>query len=250
MAQVLPDVVTPDGGVIKMNTAMGAALPDVEAETGPLLREARELVGRLERRALTPDLYIKEVQALYRRIDPAAALKPWIARALAERQDQVLWRKTLPGRSQFIQLLYLQPREVHPPHCHHNLISLQMVLHGRVHIREYDRVARLGPDSLLLRIRKDGVFGPGGLMDTTEIEKNAHWFAAGDDPAVILNFYILGYQEWTFDPPELSRKGRKMLDPTGPVQRDGLIVAREIPIEEGYIKFGNKPLADFPQPPC
>lgn len=250
MAQILPDIVAPGGGTIKMNTAMGQALPDVDAEPGPLVAEMRALVGELQRRALTPDLYLGAVAALYRRRDPVQALAPWIERALAERKDQVLWRKAEPGRSQFIQLLYLEPREVHPPHCHHNLISLQYVLNGRVHIREYDRVARLGPETLLLRIRKDGWFGRGGMMDTSEVHKNAHWFAADENPAVILNFYILGFQEWTFDPPESSRKGRKMLDPTGPAQGDGLIVAREIPLEDGYRKFGNRPLADFPQPPC
>lgn len=243
-------IVTPSGERIKNNTAMGRRLPDIEAWNGKLVEGARRLIDDLAARRLTPDTYIRAVKALYAREDPIAALTEWTGRALEEKADQVLWRKALPGRSQTFQLLYLQPGEVHPPHCHHNLISLQVVLRGRVQIREFDRVARLGPDRLLLRLRTDGRFGPGGAMETTEIDRNVHWFAADDNPAVILNFYILGYQDWTFDPADGRPQGRKMVDPTAKPQGDGLIEAAELALEDGYIRFGNKPLSAFPMPPC
>jgi hypothetical protein len=62
----------------------------------------------------------------------------------------------------------------------------------------------------------------------------------------MLNFYILGFQDWTFDPP--GTKGRRMLDPTFGVQGDGMIVARELALAEGYARFGDIPIESIPLP--
>ncbi|MBM3600499.1 MAG: hypothetical protein FJX35_20045 [Alphaproteobacteria bacterium] len=237
---------TQSGRAVKMNSRAGAVLPDIDVYRDRLWTDAEKLIGRLDRHEITPDDYIAEVRALHRAVDPCVELREWIGRALAEKKDQVLNQKTTPEKAWTMQLLYLEPNEVHPPHCHHNLISTQVVLHGRVYVREWDRVARLGTDRILLRTRTDRWFGPGDRMETTEISCNAHWFCADDSPAVILNFYILGFQEWTFDPP--GTKGRRMLDPTCGVQADGLIIARELPLTEGYERFGDRRIVDVPLP--
>jgi hypothetical protein len=84
-------------------------------------------------------------------------------------------------------------------------------------------------------------------MQTTEVHRNAHWFAADDAPCVVLNFYLLGFQAWTFDPADgVRRKGRQVLDPTCGRQEDGLLFAREMDLAAGYAKFGGRALADFP----
>jgi quercetin dioxygenase-like cupin family protein len=237
---------TASGKIVKMNTRAGATLPDVDTYRERLWTDAEKLIGALDRRAITPDGYIDGVRALHASMDLPAELRPWIDKALAERGDQVLNQMTTPAKSWTMQLLYLEPGEVHPPHCHHNLISTQVVLHGRVYAREWDRVARLGPDTILLRTRTDRWFGIGDRFETTEVSRNAHWFCADDKPAVMLNFYILGFQDWTFDPP--GGKGRRMLDPTYGAQGDGMIVAREVPLEEGYRRFGDVPIESIPLP--
>jgi quercetin dioxygenase-like cupin family protein len=239
-------IATASGKIVKMNTRAGATLPDVDTYRERLWTDAEKLIGALDRRAITPDGYIDGVRALHASMDLPAELRPWIDKALAERADQVLNQMTTPAKSWTMQLLYLEPGEVHPPHCHHNLISTQVVLHGRVYAREWDRVARLGPDTILLRTRTDRWFGIGDRFETTEVSRNAHWFCADDKPAVMLNFYILGFQEWTFDPP--GGKGRRMLDPTYGAQGDGMIVAREVPLEEGYRRFGDVPIESIPLP--
>ncbi|MSP87239.1 MAG: hypothetical protein EXQ92_00270 [Alphaproteobacteria bacterium] len=237
---------TASGKIVKMNSRAGAALPDVNIYRERLWSDAQALIERLDRHAITPDEYIAEVRALHHSVDMAAELKPWIKRTLIERKDQVLNQKTMPKKAWTMQLLYLEPGEVHPPHHHHNLISTQVLLHGRIYVREWDRVARLAPDQILLRTRSDGWFKPGDRMETTEVARNAHWFCADDKPAVILNFYIHGFQSWTFDPPGI--RGRRMLDPTHGVQADGLIVARELPLKEGHERFGDMPIVDVPLP--
>jgi hypothetical protein len=233
---------------IKMNSRAGRVLPDVDTYQGPLALESLRLIAELKARRLTPDTFQYRTRALHESLDLRRELADWIDRALAGRKDQVLNQKTLPDVAHTLQLLYLEPREVHPPHCHHNLISTQVVLSGRVYVREYDRVARIDDDTILLRLRTDRWFGGGDTMQTTEVERNAHWFAADDQPAVLLNFYILGYQDWTFDSKGSRNKGRRMLDPTVRAQGDGLILGKEIPLEEGYVRFGNKPIDSFPIP--
>jgi hypothetical protein len=240
------EIKTASGKVVKMNTRAGAVLPDVDTYQDRLWTEADKLIRKLDRHEITPDAYIADVRALHQGMDLPTELKPWIERALAERKDQVLNQMTTPAKSWTMQLLYLEPHEVHPPHHHHNLISTQVVLHGRVYAREWDRVARLAPDQVLLRTVTDRWFAVGDRFETTEISRNAHWFCADDKPAVMLNFYILGFQQWTFDPP--GTKGRRMLDPTFGVQDDGLIIAKELPLAEGYQRFGDVPIESVKLP--
>jgi hypothetical protein len=233
---------------IKMNTQSGRDLPDVVAHDGPLARSLLRLIDRLAAGTLDVVAYQAAVAAEFRRPDLPDELRGWLAAAHDQQTDQTLHRRTTPTHRISLQLLYLEPREVHPPHGHHNLISSQMVLDGQVHAREYDRVARLDPDTVLLRLLFDGPTGYGDVVQATEVSRNAHWFAADDRPCVMLNFYILGFQAWTFDPPGSRLKGRRLLDPTREAQRDGLIVAPELPLEVGYGRFGNRPLSDFPIP--
>jgi hypothetical protein len=233
---------------IKMNTQSGVELPDIDEHPGPLAATLLGFIDRLAAGRLDVDGYQAAVGAELRRPDLPAELAPWLAQAHAARADMTLYRWTTPTHRISLQLLYLEPREVHPPHAHHNLISSQMVLEGEVHAREYDRVARIDSETLLLRLCSDAVRRHGDLIQATEVSRNAHWFAADDRPCVMLNFYILGYQDWTFDPAGSRLKGRRLLDPTLKAQKDGLIVAPELPLAVGYERFGNRKLSDFPIP--
>ncbi len=231
------------------NTEMRATPPDVDDYAGPLKTRCLDLVARLRSRHLTVDDYQREAASIM--ADPALAIElaAPIARALLERRDQVFYRRQDGPRRTTLQLLYLAPHEVHPPHCHHNLISNQMNVHGHCHVREFDRVARLSDNRLLLRLANDAWFGPNDLMQTTEVYRNAHWFAADASPCVVLNFYLLGFHAWTFDPAEVHRrKGRQCLDPTVGRQEDGLIIADEVDFETGYAKFAGRSLESFALP--
>ena len=232
---------------LPMNTEFRDAPPDVDAYAGPLKARCLDLVARLAARELTVDNYQVAARRLFGDPTLIDELAAPIARARAERRDQVFYRKQEGSRRITLQLLYLDPREVHPPHCHHNLISNQMNVYGRCYAREFDRVARLSPDTLLVRMVEDRWLGVSDVMQTTEVHRNAHWFAADDEPCVILNFYLLGYQAWTFDPVEpMRRKGRQLLDVTAGVQDDGLLIAKEVDFPTGYAKFGQRPVTDFP----
>jgi hypothetical protein len=233
---------------IKINTQSGRELPDIDAHEGPLARSLLGLIDRLAAGRIDVDVYQRAVKSEFLRPDLPDELRGWLAQAHAQRTDQTLYRRTTPTHRISLQLLWLDPREVHPPHGHHNLISSQMVLDGQVDAREYDRVARLDADTLLLRLLFDGVTGYGDVVQATEVARNVHWFATDERPCVMLNFSILGFQSWTFDPPGSRLKGRRLVDPTRAAQRDGLIVAPELPLEAGYQQFGNRRLSEFPIP--
>jgi hypothetical protein len=234
-----------------MNTEFRDAPPDVDSYCGPLKSRCLALVDKLLHRELNVDEYQQQAQRIV--TDPATLqeLEPLIANALSERKDQVMFRRQDGPRRTTLQLLYVAPHEVHPPHAHHNLISNQMNVSGRCYVREYDRVARIDDRTLLLRLAQDGWFQVGDLMQTTEVYRNAHWFAAAEEPCVVLNFYLLGFQSWTFDPPAASRrKGRQLVDPTLASQEDGLIVAKEVDFQLGYGKFAGRAISDFPAVPA
>jgi hypothetical protein len=234
----------------KMNTELRDVPPPVDDYEGPLKARCIDLCRRLETRDIDVDTFQRLTLELFEEPSTLFELQALTAKALDEQADQVMYRQVMGPLRITLQLLYVAPREVHPPHAHQNLISNQMTVHGRCYVREYDRIARLDDHTLLLRLAFDDWSHVGDVMQTTEAVRNVHWFAADDKPAVVLNFYLLGYQSWTFDPADGSRRrGRQILDPTEASQRDGLIVARELPLDVGYARFGLRAITDFPAVP-
>lgn len=229
---------------VKMNTRL-THRPDVTDVEHPLVEGSLALMDRLARRELTVDAFQAEIADLHRRLDLPRSLAAWIERAITEQKNQTLYRRTRDAGRETIQLFYIEPGEVHPPHCHHNVVSSQVVLQGHIREREYDRVTRLADGSILLRRRSDGRFGVGEGLNSTEVDKNCHWFAAEAEPVIMLNFNIYGYQDWTFNPKDQPFQ-RNLVDPTFGTNPDGLIIARDIAVEDAYAKFGGRPLDDFP----
>jgi hypothetical protein len=230
---------------MKMNSRMGRVLPDIDAFDAPFLHGLLTAIARLGTGHLTPEAFLAETIAVLSRAHLRAALAEPMARALSEQSDQVMHRKTLGPRDHTIQIIYIAPGEVHPPHVHHNVISTQLVLAGAVYAREYERVSRRDETTIMLQPLTEGCYRAGDAMQTTEFSRNAHWFAAQAAPALMLNFNVRGYHDKTFDPPGLTL-GRRLIDPTVPIGTDGTIAAVELEPAEAYAKFGGRSLQDFP----
>jgi hypothetical protein len=230
------------------NSRMGRVLPDVEAVRSPLVDRLLALVAALGDGGIPLGDFQRETLAAVREQRGSPALETTVAAALTQQKDQVLARKSWPQRDYTIQVISISPGEVHPCHCHHNVVSTQMVLQGRVFGREYERVTRRADGLLLLRPLRESWYEPGDAMQTTEMSRNVHWFAAEDAPAAMLNFNIRGYEDETFDPRDGRPLGRRLLDPTLGAAGDGLLLAREIDVAEAYERFGGRRLADFPLP--
>lgn len=136
--------------------------------------------------------------------------------------------------------------EVHPPHHHYNVISSQIVVSGKIRIREYDRVKREKDGRLILRLASDRLLGPGDNFQASEWGRNVHWFQAVDGPAIIFNTNARGYETSTFDQDEGSF-GRRYIDPTI-FTSGGLIQAEEFQEPEAEARFQGRSLDDFPVP--
>jgi hypothetical protein len=229
------------------NSRMGRVLPDVEAEPSPLIDELLASIRRFGGREIDLEMFQRRVLDALTEGRTGATLERHVAQALRRRTDQPIARKTWPERDYTVQVIYIDPNEVHPCHCHHNVVSTQMVLAGRVFAREYERVGRRADGMLLLRPLSEGWLGRGDYLQASEMSRNVHWFAAGDEPAAMFNLNIRGFEDETFDPRDGRSLGRRLLDPTLGAD-DGLVVAREIELAEAYERFGARPLTDFPLP--
>lgn len=222
-------------------------LPDVDAWDHPLWTGAEAVIEKIKAGKLTPDQYQAEIAELFDRISPVEALAEWTAKALEEGADQILQRRMTPANTMWFQLLHMQPHEAHPPHGHRDLISNQVVLSGRVYLREYDRVQRIDEQTVLLKLRSDGWREVGDRIRTTEVDRNVHWFGSGDTASVQLNFFLTGCQRWTFDA-NPGRRGRTYYDVTREATADGLIIGHEISGEEAHQRFQFAPVAECPIP--
>ena len=133
---------------------------------------------------------------------------------------------------------------VHPPHHHHNVASTQIVVSGKIRIREYDRVSRTDEGKLVLRLVTDTILNRGEHFQASEWKKNVHWFQAVDGPAIIFNTNARGYETKTFDSDE-GQFGRRYIDPTD-FRENQLTYCDEFGVDEAQKRFQGKSLDDFP----
>ena len=136
--------------------------------------------------------------------------------------------------------------EVHPPHHHFNVASTQIIVAGKIRIREYDRVRRTRDGTLFLNLVSDRMLCPGDSFQASEWNRNVHWFQAVDGPAMIFNTNVRGFEEKTFDADE-GNFGRRYLDPTS-FGADGIIRCEEFDEAEAQNRFQKRPLDDFEVP--
>ena len=220
------------------NSRMGQARPDVEhdgafrATLDPLLSDfdAGRIDGAGFQQGVLAALEGDDVQ----RVIGTAADQARSAGA-----DVTIWRKDFGGRDITVSIIHLQPGEVHPPHHHHNVTSVQVILEGAISGREYDRIRRIDENHVLLKPLFAGELPVGSRLLAHEWSRNAHWFVAGrDGPALIFNCNARGFEQTTFDPADGRALGRKLLHPAREAMAEG-VVAREIDVPEAYATYAN-----------
>ena len=224
---------------------MSSFRTDVSDWKSPTMKEIRGMISRLGQRRLTVPQFQKEVLRVYREGDLWGQLGPWIGECLAKKRDRILWREIKATRDFTLQLIYLAPNTAHPPHYHFNHVSTQLVMAGRMRAREYDRLAAITEDSVMLKPVYDGVHAVGDTMQTAEFHRNVHWFGALTEPTVFLNFNVHGLEPKTFESDLGQHRGRNTIDPTiGGNERH--IVGHKIDIEKAEAKFAHRSIDDFP----
>lgn len=141
---------------------------------------------------------------------------------------------------------HVAENEAHPPHHHHNVISTQILIRGKLHLREYERMERRSDGRLVLKLVSEQMLSPGDIFQASEWSRNVHWFCAVDGPAVIFNINARGFEEQTFDSAE-GAFGRCYIDPTH-FDEDGLIRTEEFDADHAHELFQGRTLNEFPIP--
>ena len=167
---------------------------------------------------------------------------------LDKKEDYIFWREDFGGKDITVSLLYLEPGEVHPPHHHNNVISVQSVVFGQIWAREYHRIKCMDEDNILISPVEDRLLRIGDEILAHEWLNNVHWFAATKDkPAVMWNCNVRGFETNLFLHPVPNSLGRILLDPHVKVI-DGRLLAQKLTVKEAYAKFGDKQISDWPIP--
>lgn len=210
-----------------------------------LYRKVVELINRLEAKQITAEHFAEELGKYYQEIDINRDIYEGMIELADGRPRVKLITRSADDRLWRLQLWWVAPNSCQPPHAHHNLVSTQVVLKGKAHVRQYERIQRIDDRTLAVRQTSDRILAPYEYFKTTEYTDNAHWFGADSEPATILNLNAKGYLDNTFELADGRKLGRYYIDPTLERRSDGSILASETDKETAWNKFSNRPLRDF-----
>ncbi len=213
---------------------------------GPLAAKINDLLDRLDRREITAEQFVSELHQRYIEIDLQTEFNHWLGEVPEDgRSVRTLYERVDQMRKGMLHLSYIPPMNSIPPHAHHDLASAQCILKGNLHVRQYDRIARLDTHMLSLRLVSDTILHQYDTILTTEHLNNVHWFGTNDLPAVVLNFNVIGGFDDTFNVKGTRPVGRYYIDPTTKVREGDLIVAPEISSDEAHARFARHALSEF-----
>ena len=222
--------------------------PRIRTKTNLLPPEIDEqyfgLICQFAEKQIDVETYLGQCVNLFHDIVLGDALAPLKQRAVAQGGQFEILRRHIDEKRYTVLFYNVEQNEVHAPHHHHNVASTQVLISGRLHLREYNRVKRDDEGRLLARCTSDRILQPGDTFQASEWKNNIHWFQAIEGPALIFNTNARGFETSTFEN-EADRFGRLYVDPTGEAV-DGLITCPEFAEEQAYQLFGYKPLTDFP----
>jgi len=154
---------------------------------------AREVTGIRAK----PREVLARVQQMVWAAAAQGAFEPWTSAGPGAPPKSTMIKGGGRLRKWKLQLFRIADGTSHPPHCHDNLASCLVVLQGRVHAREFDRV-RAGENSAATTLVPvfDAELQPGEGLITTEDYRNCHWFGSVGGPALAVNFKASGYMRF------------------------------------------------------
>ncbi|MEZ5872469.1 MAG: hypothetical protein R3D32_11640 [Nitratireductor sp.] len=214
---------------------------------GPMPGALFALLERLRLREISRADYQRELLLMLEGENLGQSLAAEIGKAMAS-HDQLELLRCHVNECRYTALLYrVDDSEAHPPHEHFNMISTQVVIAGKIHLREYQRNGREDGEHVTLELVRDAVLGPGDVFNASEWERNVHWFSAEGGPALIFNINARGYEPSTFPNAHEPGFGRLYVDPTG-YDEAGVVHGEELTPEEARQRFGWRRLSEFPVP--
>jgi hypothetical protein len=176
-----------------------------------------------------------QLSDLLRAIDYERLAKAAVFPADHESAEEVNLSKIegLPSELSFAPFFYAMQKGVAiVPHGHRNMTSMHMVLKGKAHGWQYDRVADEA-QHLIIQPTQDKLLVPGDVSTISDEKDNVHWFKAMTEPVFMFNIGVFGVN------PGASFTGRDYVDPVrGEKMKDGLIRAKRLNVDEAYKLYG------------
>ena len=240
-------------------TALKAS-PSTEGGLGPFFRSIDRLSEQFAAGRITGDEYVHLAGAQLMELElEQDVLDDWTRRGpvdhgVGKNGFHTVHMRPLHGvhkGGQAKAILFFSPAHTsHPPHEHHNLMSCKRVLMGSYHVRQFERLRVVEPGVIAVRQVSEllDVNLAGPYIDMTDKRLNVHWFGAGAAPVLALNINVENAMrpEDTFHGRGETRPfGPYWVDPTGPADADGVILARNMDKEQAE-QFAVRPVADFP----
>lgn len=118
------------------------------------------------------------------------------------------------------------------PHGHRNMTSMHMMIKGRSHCWQFERVSDEA-QYLTIKPTIDKVLDVGAVTTVSDQRDNIHWFKALSEPVFMFNIGVfrINHSE--------AFIGRDCIDPLGGEKlKDGLIRAPRIELKEAYKLYG------------
>jgi len=224
---------------VRIRTKSNLLPPAIDEDYLRMIHQLR--VGDLDVEA-----YHRECLAYFAECIATNAFDDMIGRARTQSEELELLRRHLDDKRYTVLLYSVAEGEVHPPHHHHNVISTQIVVEGKIRVREYDRLHRDDNGGLILKIVSDRILQSGDWFQASEWKRNVHWFQAVDGPALIFNTNARGFEPETFDVDDDSF-GRRYIDPCS-FDEKSHIRGEEFDKAEAFARFGGRSMDEFPVP--
>jgi len=139
----------------------------------------------------------------------------------------------LPAELGFAPYFYAMRKGVAiVPHGHRNMVSMHMMLKGRAHGWQFERVSDEA-QYLTIKPTTDHVLDVGAVSTISDQRGNIHWFKALSEPVFMFNIGVFGID------PAQGFTGRDYIDPLGGEKlKGGLIRARRLEAKEAYKLYG------------
>ena len=209
------------------------------------LLEVEEVSGGLMGRKLRQEEWQARVEELFRRIDLKDLLRSIDydnlvkAPLFPEDHESALELEFpqvegLPEKLTYIPMFvaFKKGRAI-VPHGHRNMVSMHMVLDGRVHARHYERRGETA-EHLVVEPSLDETFKRGDLSTVSDERHNVHWFKALTDSVFMFNVAVFGLDGTR------NFTGRDYIDPLGAQKNgDGTLRARRLTHTEAFKLYGN-----------
>lgn len=163
----------------------------------PLVGELDHLVFRLESEELSDYEFIKLISDAMVSAVNRGDLNDYLSRDVGDDENiDITLKKKLfyvPLKWWYLKIHYMAPGNVHGLHAHRNVISTQVILKGRLKVKEYDRVGHLDSSPVKLKLHSDTVYSKFDSIQSTDNFCNVHGFEPANGPAVRFQFYLRGH---------------------------------------------------------